>query len=83
MRGLLDLGRTLNLEIIAEGVELDVQRDRLRRERCDLAQGYLFAHPMSADEAERLSHVSAALGPVEAPAGRDTATGQDLAGPVP
>ncbi|MGY2063909.1 putative bifunctional diguanylate cyclase/phosphodiesterase [Blastococcus sp. SYSU DS0619] len=52
VRGLIDLGRTLDLEIVAEGVELDVQRDRLRDARCDLAQGYLFAAPMGADDAE-------------------------------
>jgi diguanylate cyclase (GGDEF)-like protein/PAS domain S-box-containing protein len=54
VRGLLDLGRTLQLETVAEGVELDLQRVQLREERCDLAQGFLFARPMPQDEAERL-----------------------------
>jgi EAL domain-containing protein (putative c-di-GMP-specific phosphodiesterase class I) len=67
VRGLLDLGRTLNLEIVAEGVERGVQRDRLRLEECDLAQGYLFARPMSAAAAELLTHGTTSDGPTETP----------------
>jgi diguanylate cyclase (GGDEF)-like protein/PAS domain S-box-containing protein len=54
VRGLLDLGRTLELATVAEGVELEVQRDRLRDEHCDYAQGYLFARPLDARDAEEL-----------------------------
>jgi diguanylate cyclase (GGDEF)-like protein/PAS domain S-box-containing protein len=54
LRGLLDLGRTLQLQTVAEGVELDVQRRHLRQESCDLAQGFLFAHSLPAEEAEAL-----------------------------
>jgi EAL domain-containing protein (putative c-di-GMP-specific phosphodiesterase class I) len=52
VRGLLELARTLGLETIAEGVETEVQRDRLRAELCDMAQGYLFARPLDSAEAE-------------------------------
>ena len=34
------------LEIIAEGVESEAQLRLLRGERCDCAQGYLFAPPL-------------------------------------
>ena len=54
VRGLIDLGRTLDLEIVAEGVETEVQRQQLDGARCDLAQGYLFDAPLEADEAERV-----------------------------
>jgi diguanylate cyclase (GGDEF)-like protein/PAS domain S-box-containing protein len=54
VRGLLNLGHTLNLELIAEGVELPVQRDELRGHGCQLGQGYLFSTPISAVEAELL-----------------------------
>jgi EAL domain-containing protein (putative c-di-GMP-specific phosphodiesterase class I) len=54
VRGLLDLARTLQLETIAEGVENGLQRDRLREEHCDRAQGYLFAPPLGAADAEAL-----------------------------
>jgi diguanylate cyclase (GGDEF)-like protein/PAS domain S-box-containing protein len=51
VRGLLDLGHTLGLETVAEGVEDVVQRDALRLHGCDLAQGYLFARPMGPEAA--------------------------------
>jgi len=52
VRGLIELARTLRLELVAEGVETETQHERLRAERCDLAQGYLYARPLDADEAE-------------------------------
>jgi EAL domain-containing protein (putative c-di-GMP-specific phosphodiesterase class I) len=54
VHGLIQLGRTLRLEIVAEGIETAVQRDRLRAEHCDQAQGYLFAKPLEAADAELL-----------------------------
>jgi diguanylate cyclase (GGDEF)-like protein/PAS domain S-box-containing protein len=54
VRGLLDLGRTLEMETVAEGIEEDFQHDRLRQERCELGQGYLFARPLPPDEVELL-----------------------------
>jgi diguanylate cyclase (GGDEF)-like protein len=54
VRGLLDLGHTLDLEIVAEGIERDVQRSWLRDARCDLGQGFLFARPLPEDEADAL-----------------------------
>jgi diguanylate cyclase (GGDEF)-like protein len=60
VRGLLDLGRTLGLEVIAEGIERAVQRDELRTEHCYLGQGYLFARPISETDAEHLLAAQAA-----------------------
>lgn len=54
LQGLLELGRRLHLEVVAEGVELEVQRDLLRDERCGFAQGYLFARPLEHADAEQL-----------------------------
>jgi diguanylate cyclase (GGDEF)-like protein/PAS domain S-box-containing protein len=54
LRGLLDLGRTLQLSMVAEGVESGVQRDSLRGEHCAMAQGFLFARPLEVDDAELL-----------------------------
>ena len=54
VHGLVQLGRTLRLEVVAEGVETTAQRDRLQAEHCDLAQGYLFARPLEVEEAELL-----------------------------
>jgi diguanylate cyclase (GGDEF)-like protein len=50
---LIQLGKTLGIKTLAEGVEEDGQLDRLRAEGCDLAQGFLFAHPLSPAQLER------------------------------
>jgi EAL domain-containing protein (putative c-di-GMP-specific phosphodiesterase class I) len=47
VHALIELGRALELEIIAEGVESDTQLRLLREQRCDSAQGYLFAPPLA------------------------------------
>ena len=54
VRGLLDLGRTLQLETIAEGIEERDQLASLREEQCQFGQGYLFAVPLSPEHAEQL-----------------------------
>ena len=43
------LGATLDLEVVAEGIEQPEQWDSLRELGCDLGQGYLFSPPMNAD----------------------------------
>jgi diguanylate cyclase (GGDEF)-like protein/PAS domain S-box-containing protein len=45
------LGSSLALEVVAEGIELDTQLQRLRELGCELGQGFHFAHPM---ESERM-----------------------------
>ncbi|MGH9273034.1 MAG: putative bifunctional diguanylate cyclase/phosphodiesterase, partial [Acidimicrobiales bacterium] len=54
VRGLIELGHTLDLELIAEGIEHHAQLVHLRHEHCHLGQGYLFAMPAPAAEAELL-----------------------------
>ncbi|MDO8365131.1 MAG: EAL domain-containing protein [Actinomycetota bacterium] len=51
---LVELGRTLQLELVAEGVEVDIQRDELRRVHCGMAQGFLFSHPLGEAAAGQL-----------------------------
>ena len=48
----VDLAANLGLRSIAEGVETTDQLDRLRELGCDQAQGYLFAHPLPADDVQ-------------------------------
>src|SRR5919202_1103399 len=55
VRGLLGLARGLGLSAVAEGVETEEQRRTLERLGCPLAQGFHFAPPLSAPEAERLA----------------------------
>jgi diguanylate cyclase (GGDEF)-like protein len=45
---LIQLGKTLGLRTLAEGVEAYTQLAQLQLEGCDLAQGYLFARPLTA-----------------------------------
>ena len=44
---LVQLGKTLGLETIAEGIEELEQMQFLRDEGCDVGQGYLFARPLA------------------------------------
>jgi len=50
----VELGHTLDLTTIAEGVETEEQLELLRVLGCDLAQGYHFAKPRPADEVTEL-----------------------------
>ncbi len=47
---MIDLGHRLGLDVVAEGVETEGQRERLRSMGCLLGQGFLFARPMPAEE---------------------------------
>jgi diguanylate cyclase (GGDEF)-like protein/PAS domain S-box-containing protein len=48
------MGRSLNLSVLAEGVETEAQASFLRGRRCDAMQGYLFSRPLPAAEFEQL-----------------------------
>ncbi len=47
---IISLAHSLDLEVIAEGVELEEQAKLLRLLRCDLIQGNLYSPPLSLDE---------------------------------
>lgn len=46
----VQLGRNLDLEVMAEGIETAQQLLRLRELGCDFGQGYYFARPMPGEE---------------------------------
>jgi diguanylate cyclase (GGDEF)-like protein len=48
-RAIVDLAGTLGLLTIAEGIETTQQQEHVAALGCDLAQGYLFSHPVDAD----------------------------------
>ncbi len=51
---LVQLGQSLGLSTIAEGVETDAQRRRLIGEHTDAAQGFYFARPIDAESIDAL-----------------------------
>jgi diguanylate cyclase (GGDEF)-like protein len=52
IRTLVQLGKTLGLETLAEGIEESAQYSQLERDQCDSGQGYLYARPLDADAVE-------------------------------
>jgi EAL domain-containing protein (putative c-di-GMP-specific phosphodiesterase class I) len=48
VKAIINLGHSLDLEVVAEGVEEVAQRDFLAASGCDLMQGYLFQPPIEA-----------------------------------
>ena len=57
---IISLGKSLNLKVIAEGVENEAQMSFLRAHQCDEIQGYYFSKPLTADQIQnKLSRAAA------------------------
>jgi diguanylate cyclase (GGDEF)-like protein/PAS domain S-box-containing protein len=52
-RAVIALGKSLQLVIIAEGVENNAQLNFMHNQGCDQAQGYLFSQPLAAKKFEK------------------------------
>jgi EAL domain-containing protein (putative c-di-GMP-specific phosphodiesterase class I) len=52
IRTLVQLGKTLGLETLAEGIEESAQYSQLERDQCDSGQGFLYARPLDAEALE-------------------------------
>jgi diguanylate cyclase (GGDEF)-like protein len=71
IRAVLALGRSLDIPVLAEGIETESQLEVLRSEGCDQAQGYLLGHP----RADAVYDPPSSLGDMEAiPHRRDDAS---------
>lgn len=51
---IISMGNSLDLKVIAEGVETEGQFSKLKEKHCDEMQGYLFSKPVPVDEVEDL-----------------------------
>jgi predicted signal transduction protein with EAL and GGDEF domain len=47
---IIAMSRSLNFEVVAEGIETARQEEFLHRQGCDLAQGFLFSPPLAAKD---------------------------------
>jgi diguanylate cyclase (GGDEF)-like protein/PAS domain S-box-containing protein len=63
VESILALARTLQTNVVAEGVEDESQADELERLGCQLAQGFLFSRPQPASVIEQLLEQGQPLGP--------------------
>jgi diguanylate cyclase (GGDEF)-like protein len=52
IHSLVQLGKALAIETFAEGIEQPHELSLLREQACDSGQGFLFAHPLDAEEAD-------------------------------
>lgn len=62
LRAIIALGKALDLEIYAEGIESEIQRAAILTEGCDYWQGFLRAQPMKGHEVVALSRTARGRG---------------------
>jgi diguanylate cyclase (GGDEF)-like protein len=56
IRSLVQLGKSLGLQTLGEGIEHETQLRHLQAEQCDQGQGFLYARPLDADQVDRFLH---------------------------
>ncbi|MDO8291745.1 MAG: EAL domain-containing protein, partial [Gallionella sp.] len=54
VQAIITMGHTFGLNVIAEGVETEAQREFLELNGCHAFQGYLFSEPVPVKEFDRL-----------------------------
>lgn len=52
-KAIIDMGRSLSLDVIAEGIEREAQAEFLLKNRCIIGQGFLYSKPVRASEVEK------------------------------
>lgn len=82
VRSVVELGRSLGLRTVAEGVESAAHRDQLAALGCDEYQGYLLSRPLPAAAAERWLLASAAGATRRRSRVAHAAAGEETEGPL-
>jgi EAL domain-containing protein (putative c-di-GMP-specific phosphodiesterase class I)/FixJ family two-component response regulator len=54
VKAIIEMAHSLCLEVVAEGVETEAEKDFLGRYKCDTMQGYFFSPPLPAGDFEQL-----------------------------
>lgn len=54
LESIVTLAHNLGMEVVAEGVETEVQFQKVKQHQCEYIQGYLFGRPIPKDETETL-----------------------------
>ncbi len=54
VQAIIAMGKTMNLEVIAEGIETEQQQEFLRQKGCHQGQGYFIGHPKPAEVIEEM-----------------------------
>ena len=62
VRATIALAHGLGVPVVAEGVENEEQRRFLANHHCDIAQGYLYAHPLASEDAAQFLRERSGLG---------------------
>ena len=62
VRATIALAHGLGVPVVAEGVENEEQRRFLADHHCDIAQGYLYAHPLASEDAAQFLRERSGLG---------------------
>ncbi len=52
VKTIIDLAHVLDVSVVAEGVETEMQRAFLKKQGCDIAQGYYLSRPIPVDKIE-------------------------------
>ena len=55
-QSIIDMAHALGMEVLAEGVETEPQKEYLLNQGCHLYQGYLFARPVPAEQLQLAVH---------------------------
>jgi EAL domain-containing protein (putative c-di-GMP-specific phosphodiesterase class I) len=64
---IISMGQSLNLRIIAEGVETEDQLDFLKAHKCDEAQGFYFSRPVPPPQIASFLESREPIGNIQAP----------------